>query len=41
MPQHGGMLAGGGNGCVVAVLIAIGTGKDDDAKLHRFILIHK
>jgi hypothetical protein len=38
MPEHGGLLAGGGNGRVVAILIAIGAGKDDDAKFHSFIL---
>ena len=38
MPEHRRLLAGGGNGRVVAILIAIGAGKDDDAKFHVFIL---
>ena len=41
MPEHGGLLAGGGNGRVVAILIAIGAGKNDDAKFHSFILTTK
>src|SRR5205823_8092292 len=41
MPEHGGLLAGGGNGRVVTILIAVGAGKDDDAKLHNFILTTK
>ena len=35
------MLAGGGNSRIVTILIAIGTGKDDDAKFHDFILTTK
>ena len=38
MPQHGGLLAGRGDGRVVTILIAIGAGEDDDAKFHTFIL---
>jgi hypothetical protein len=38
MPQHGGLLARGDDGRVVAILIAIGAGKNDDAEFHRFIV---
>jgi hypothetical protein len=38
MPEHGGLLARGGNGSVVAILIAVGAGKNDDAKFHGAIL---
>jgi hypothetical protein len=41
MPEHGALLAGGRNGRVVAILISIGAGKDDDAKFHTFILTTK
>jgi hypothetical protein len=41
VPQHGCLLASSGNGRVVAVLIAIGAGKNDDAKFHVFILTTK
>jgi hypothetical protein len=37
MPEHGGLLSGGGDGRVVAILIAIGAGKNDDAEFHNFI----
>jgi hypothetical protein len=35
------LLARGGDGRVVAILIAIGAGKNDDAKFHGFILTTK
>jgi hypothetical protein len=38
MPQHGGLLAGCGDGRVIAVMIAIGAGKNDDAEFHISIL---
>jgi hypothetical protein len=41
MPEHGRLLSGGGNGRIVTILIAIGAGKDDDAKFHKFILTTK
>ncbi len=37
MPQHRGLLAGGSDGRVVAVMVAVGAGKDDDAEFHDFI----
>src|SRR4029077_1038817 len=38
VPQHGGLLAGGGDGRVIAVMVAIGAREDDDAKFHALIL---
>jgi hypothetical protein len=37
VPQHRGLLAGGSDGGVVAVMVAVGAGKDDDTKFHNFI----
>src|SRR5262249_15626352 len=38
VPEKCGLLSGGGDDGVVAIVIAVGARKDDDAEFHSFIL---
>jgi hypothetical protein len=39
VPQKNRLLTSGGDGRVIAVLVAIRAGKNDDAEFHYFIIL--